>query len=298
MDAALAHGASGFLNTDWGDFGHLQYLPISEPGFAYGAAVSWCVDTNRDLDLAAALDAHRLRRPDRRARRRCSSSSATCISPSRPQVPNVSTLVLHLYWPELHLDRGLHQGRHGRRAAPRRRTARQRGEPNRAARVRFVMTASSCATSCATRSRSSRILVHDGTARLGGNGSARVDPARAARRACRRAPAGHRGAPPVVAGAQPARWPRRQLRVAREPAAMLRDRRGGHGPCRLNAARQVFAATTALAGGIGPPGSPGVHAFVAPSRASADFDNFGGWRNAGFFLKSTESSRLSALASR
>jgi hypothetical protein len=98
--------------------------------------------------------------------------------------------------------------------------------------------------------------------------------------------------------AKPARWPRRQLRVAPQPAGLLRDRQRGHGPCRLNAARQVFAATTALAGGIGPPGSPGVHAFVAPSRASADFGNLGGWRNAGFLLKSIESSRLSALASR
>ena len=39
-EAARAHGASGLLNTDWGDMGHLQYLPVSEPGFAYGAAVS------------------------------------------------------------------------------------------------------------------------------------------------------------------------------------------------------------------------------------------------------------------
>ena len=38
--AALAHGATGYLNTDWGDLGHLQQPVISEPGFAYGAAVS------------------------------------------------------------------------------------------------------------------------------------------------------------------------------------------------------------------------------------------------------------------
>ncbi len=58
VDAAVAHGGGGMLNTDWGDAGHLQYLPISEPGLAYGAAVSWCIDTNRDLDLAAALSTH------------------------------------------------------------------------------------------------------------------------------------------------------------------------------------------------------------------------------------------------
>lgn len=56
--AAAKHGAAALLNTDWGDRGHLQYLPVSEPGFAYGAAVSWCLDSNHDLDVAAALDAH------------------------------------------------------------------------------------------------------------------------------------------------------------------------------------------------------------------------------------------------
>ena len=56
--SGLAHGASGFLITDWGDFGHWQPLPVSYLGFAYGAAVAWCHETNRDLDVAAALDAH------------------------------------------------------------------------------------------------------------------------------------------------------------------------------------------------------------------------------------------------
>src|SRR5258705_12390861 len=56
--AARAHGATGFLNTDWGDNGHLQKLPISEPGLAYGAAVSWCLSTNTDIDLAGALSVH------------------------------------------------------------------------------------------------------------------------------------------------------------------------------------------------------------------------------------------------
>jgi hypothetical protein len=52
----LSNGAIGVLNTDWGDWGHWQYLPISYLGFAYGAAMSWCVETNRDLDLPRALD--------------------------------------------------------------------------------------------------------------------------------------------------------------------------------------------------------------------------------------------------
>jgi hypothetical protein len=56
--SGLAHGASGMLITDWGDFGHWQPLPVSYLGLAYGAAVAWCHETNRDLDVARILDAH------------------------------------------------------------------------------------------------------------------------------------------------------------------------------------------------------------------------------------------------
>lgn len=59
--AGLEHNASGYLITDWGDQGHLQYLPISWPGFAAGAAFSWSLAANEDLDLATALSAHVLR---------------------------------------------------------------------------------------------------------------------------------------------------------------------------------------------------------------------------------------------
>jgi len=55
-EAGLANGAIGYLNTDWGDYGHLQYLPISYAGFATGAAMSWCLASNRELQLAEALD--------------------------------------------------------------------------------------------------------------------------------------------------------------------------------------------------------------------------------------------------
>lgn len=54
----LKHGAIGFLNTDWGDNGHWQHLPISYLGFAYGAAVSWAAQANREIDLPRALDLH------------------------------------------------------------------------------------------------------------------------------------------------------------------------------------------------------------------------------------------------
>jgi hexosaminidase len=100
VDAAVAHGGGGMLNTDWGDNGHLQYPAISDPGLAYGAAVAWCIDANRDLDLAAALSAH------------CYDDAAGVLGETivelgdlyltlTPQMGNVSTLVLNLYWPHL-----------------------------------------------------------------------------------------------------------------------------------------------------------------------------------------------------
>jgi len=47
LNAATAckkRGGLGILTTDWGDNGHLQYLPWSYLGFAYAAKVSWSVD--------------------------------------------------------------------------------------------------------------------------------------------------------------------------------------------------------------------------------------------------------------
>lgn len=38
-------GARGCLITDWGDFGHLQPLPVSNLGFLAGAGFAWNVDT-------------------------------------------------------------------------------------------------------------------------------------------------------------------------------------------------------------------------------------------------------------
>lgn len=52
------HGAIGLLNTDWGDGGHHQVLPISYLGFAAGACYSWHLKTNRKVDLADLLSQH------------------------------------------------------------------------------------------------------------------------------------------------------------------------------------------------------------------------------------------------
>ena len=109
VDAGLAHDAGGMLNTDWGDNGHLQYLPISDPGLAFGAAMSWCAAANRDLDLGAALSTHCYDDPT-------GELGAVVVELGdvhrrlTPQVWNVASLVLPLYFPQLDLGRGPLQG--------------------------------------------------------------------------------------------------------------------------------------------------------------------------------------------
>ena len=109
VDGALEQGASGLLLTDWGDRGHLQYLPISEPGFASAAAQSWCRGANASIDLEAALDAH------------CFDDRAGVLGgvlhdlgnaylKIGPQFPNLSTLVLHLYFPQMQVGRSFTDG--------------------------------------------------------------------------------------------------------------------------------------------------------------------------------------------
>ncbi|MDP4087734.1 MAG: family 20 glycosylhydrolase [Bacillota bacterium] len=52
----ISNGAIGFLNTDWGDMGHIQYLPVSYPSFSFGAAISWGVKENKDIDFSSYLN--------------------------------------------------------------------------------------------------------------------------------------------------------------------------------------------------------------------------------------------------
>ncbi len=52
------HGAKGYLLTDWGDHGHWQPLPVSYPGYIYGAGVSWAVEANSQVDIPQLLNLH------------------------------------------------------------------------------------------------------------------------------------------------------------------------------------------------------------------------------------------------
>lgn len=41
INYGVKYNATGVLNTDWGDFGHINLLASSMPGMIYGAALSW-----------------------------------------------------------------------------------------------------------------------------------------------------------------------------------------------------------------------------------------------------------------
>ncbi len=107
--AGRAHGAAGYLNTDWGDQGHLQQAVVSEPALAYGAAVSWCLETNADLDLAAALSTHVFADPTGRL-----AEAVLALGDAHrlvtPQFPNLSALTSNLYYPQLPVGRSLTAG--------------------------------------------------------------------------------------------------------------------------------------------------------------------------------------------
>ena len=66
VDAAqvgLENSAQGYLNTSWGDNGHWDPPSVAFGPAVFGGAVSWCLEANRDLDVAAVLDEHVLADP-------------------------------------------------------------------------------------------------------------------------------------------------------------------------------------------------------------------------------------------
>jgi hypothetical protein len=47
VKAARANGASGILNTDWGDGGHFNFMELSWPGYLFGAEQAWNPDADQ-----------------------------------------------------------------------------------------------------------------------------------------------------------------------------------------------------------------------------------------------------------
>ncbi len=56
--AAIEHGAAGYLLTDWGDFGHRQYWPVSKAPILFGASAAWNFSGLRSFDLERAASMH------------------------------------------------------------------------------------------------------------------------------------------------------------------------------------------------------------------------------------------------
>lgn len=59
IDAAevgIQHGSTGYMNTLWGDHGHFDPPAVSFGPIVFGGAISWCLESNRQADLAAIVD--------------------------------------------------------------------------------------------------------------------------------------------------------------------------------------------------------------------------------------------------
>jgi hypothetical protein len=54
----LSHAPDVHLKTDWCVLVNLLFDQINDLGLAAGAAYSWCLESNRDIDLAGGLDVH------------------------------------------------------------------------------------------------------------------------------------------------------------------------------------------------------------------------------------------------
>ncbi len=52
------YGAKGYLNTNWGDYGHWQPLSVCYPGMAVGAAYAWNADSKPVNNLNTILDTY------------------------------------------------------------------------------------------------------------------------------------------------------------------------------------------------------------------------------------------------
>jgi hypothetical protein len=108
-EAAVAHGASGYLVTDWGDNGHLQQPAFSDPALAFAAGVSWCLDSNCHMDLARVLDLHCYKDASRQLGDSVLALGDACTLVT-PQPSNMSALTMPLYYPQFRLGEGVTAG--------------------------------------------------------------------------------------------------------------------------------------------------------------------------------------------
>lgn len=56
-DYGYKHGATGMINTNWGDYGHLSSIELTMHGFVLGASKSWNIETKADKEFDDSLNA-------------------------------------------------------------------------------------------------------------------------------------------------------------------------------------------------------------------------------------------------
>lgn len=101
--AGREHGARGYLVADWGNGGHLQYLPVAEAAMAYAAGVAWCAEANEDMDLARVLDDVVFSDRNRQAGAAVTELGDAYLALSSPMF-DASPLTRHLWRPEARVD--------------------------------------------------------------------------------------------------------------------------------------------------------------------------------------------------
>ncbi|HZT66793.1 MAG TPA: family 20 glycosylhydrolase [Acidimicrobiales bacterium] len=106
-EVARAAGASGYLVTDWGDYGHLQPWPVSLPGLAVAASVSWCAAASPGVDIASALDRFCF---GAEGMGRAALELGDAHLAVEPQVANMASLMLHVYHPQARVGSGYTEG--------------------------------------------------------------------------------------------------------------------------------------------------------------------------------------------
>jgi hexosaminidase len=92
---AVKYNADGILLTDWGDFGHWQYLPVSYAGYVTAGALSWNSKSYKKLPLTSFLNDY-VFRDSRQIMGHLALDLGRYIQYEEIPVPNMTTTMLTL----------------------------------------------------------------------------------------------------------------------------------------------------------------------------------------------------------
>lgn len=101
------YNAIGFLNTDWGDGGHWQPLSVSYPAYLFGAAVSWGLRENEDIDVGRLIDRYIFEDESGTAGKALIQIGNAYLSTVTPEVRNASVFNQLIVNPNSVLPKGL-----------------------------------------------------------------------------------------------------------------------------------------------------------------------------------------------